>query len=144
MTRNLKEREWLRAELRRQRQALVRRERDERAALRAEGEAATTRVLDKAEASAVDLQNDLDGALLQIRSEAIRHIDEALMRLDDGHYGVCIDCGADIGRVRLRALPFAEQCLVCAARAEARGSRVVRSDAPRLAVRPLEVDEDAA
>lgn len=40
-------------------------------------------------------------------------IDEALSRVDDGSYGVCEDCGADIAEGRLQALPFTRLCVTC-------------------------------
>jgi DnaK suppressor protein len=40
-------------------------------------------------------------------------IESALERLDEGSYGVCADCGADIPPGRLKALPFATLCVSC-------------------------------
>jgi DnaK suppressor protein len=40
-------------------------------------------------------------------------IDEALERIDDGSYGVCEECGADIAEGRLAALPFTRLCVTC-------------------------------
>ncbi len=40
-------------------------------------------------------------------------IDEALSRVDDGTYGLCEDCGADIAEGRLQALPFTRLCVSC-------------------------------
>jgi RNA polymerase-binding transcription factor DksA len=39
----------------------------------------------------------------------------ALGRLAAGDYGVCSNCGADIGHGRLAALPTATRCIKCAA-----------------------------
>ena len=52
-------------------------------------------------------------------------IDEALERLDDGSYGVCEECGADIAEGRLAALPFTRLCVTCQSEAE-RESRLNR------------------
>jgi RNA polymerase-binding protein DksA len=41
-------------------------------------------------------------------------IDAALSRIDDGSYGVCMNCGKPIGEERLEALPWAERCIDCA------------------------------
>lgn len=51
------------------------------------------------------------------------HIDAALQRLDAGEYGVCRDCGAEIGRARLAAIPFAVECPECAAGREDAAAR---------------------
>jgi DnaK suppressor protein len=37
-------------------------------------------------------------------------IDAAFRRMDQGVYGECVDCGADISLDRLRALPYAIRC----------------------------------
>ena len=41
-------------------------------------------------------------------------IDGALARIDEGEYGVCIDCGQEIDPRRLAALPYALLCTECA------------------------------
>lgn len=50
----------------------------------------------------------------------VAQIDAALARMDAGTYGECIDCGGEIGRDRLRALPYALRDAECGERAEAR------------------------
>ena len=52
-------------------------------------------------------------ALLENESTAIREIDLALDRMDQGTYGTCEECGDSIGRTRLRALPQATLCRAC-------------------------------
>jgi DnaK suppressor protein len=63
-------------------------------------------------------QGDLDFALLQMRSDALARLDEALIRLDAGKYGSCFECDGEISERRLRALPFAVRCQACEARRE--------------------------
>ncbi|MBI2480909.1 MAG: TraR/DksA family transcriptional regulator [Planctomycetia bacterium] len=48
------------------------------------------------------------------RSTLIR-IERALERIEDGDYGECQDCCRPIPKTRLRALPYAEFCIHCAA-----------------------------
>ena len=50
----------------------------------------------------------------------IRRIEEALDRIDNGEYGYCVDCGAEIGVKRLEARPIATQCIECKTVAEIR------------------------
>ena len=38
----------------------------------------------------------------------------ALHRLDEGSYGICANCGEDVGEGRLSALPSATLCIECA------------------------------
>jgi len=70
-------------------------------------------VLDAAEASEADIQDDIELALIQMKSETRHKIEEALMRLDEGTYGNCFECGDEISERRLRALPFAVRCKDC-------------------------------
>ena len=48
----------------------------------------------------------------------LREIDAALDRIDDGGFGVCDDCGEEIGEARLKALPYATLCVECKAERE--------------------------
>jgi len=66
--------------------------------------------LDDCDAS---IRVDLDLALLQMRTETLSRIDEALVRLDEGRYGSCFECERPISERRLRALPFAVRCQAC-------------------------------
>ena len=45
-------------------------------------------------------------------------IDAALERLDQGLYGQCSDCGAEIPAARLQAWPTALRCIACQTQAE--------------------------
>ncbi len=49
----------------------------------------------------------------------LERIDAALRRLDNGEYGICPECGAEIDLARLQAVPFALECRECAATHEA-------------------------
>ena len=60
--------------------------------------------------------------MLRIRDrerKLISKIDEALGRIDDGSYGKCEECGADIGLGRLRARPVTTLCIDCKSLQEA-------------------------
>ena len=70
-------------------------------------------VLDQGESSEVDIQEDIEFALIQMKSETLNKINEALRRLDEGTYGNCFECGDEIAQARLRALPFAVRCKDC-------------------------------
>ncbi len=43
----------------------------------------------------------------------LRLIDEALARLDNGRYGICVHCGERIEPPRLNAVPWARHCIAC-------------------------------
>jgi len=70
-------------------------------------------VLDAVESSEADIQEDIEFALIQMKSETLNKVNDALVRLDHGSYGNCFDCGEEIGEKRLRALPFAVRCKDC-------------------------------
>ena len=78
--------------------------------VRAEGD---REVLDQGESSEVDIQEDIEFALIQMKSETLNKINEALRRLEEGTYGNCFECGEEVAEARLRALPFALRCKDC-------------------------------
>jgi DnaK suppressor protein len=80
-------------------------------------------VLDDAENSELDIQDHIGFALIQLKMEMLNHIDAALRRLDEGSYGDCFECGAEIAEARLRALPFAVRCRECEQSREAADER---------------------
>jgi DnaK suppressor protein len=80
-------------------------------------------VLDAAETSEVDIQSDIGVALIQLKAETLKNIDAALRRIEEGTYGNCCECGAEIAEARLRALPFALRCRQCEQLREAADER---------------------
>jgi DnaK suppressor protein len=81
--------------------------------VRAEGSEKPHEVLDPGETSEVDIQEDIEFALIQMKAETLNKINEALSRLEEGTYGRCFECGEEIAQPRLRALPFAVRCKDC-------------------------------
>ena len=49
--------------------------------------------------------------LMENGQTLLREINEALERLDNGTYGVCLGTGKPIGRARLRARPWTKYCV---------------------------------
>jgi DnaK suppressor protein len=68
---------------------------------------------DVGDLSKFDLERDVDYELLTMHTEALKDIDEALERLNERKYGICEECGEEIGEKRLQAIPFALYCLEC-------------------------------
>jgi DnaK suppressor protein len=82
--------------------------------VRAEGAGSAVQgVLDAAESSELDIQDEIEFALIQMKAETLNKIDEALRRLEEGTYGYCFECGEEVSEKRLRALPFAVRCKDC-------------------------------
>ena len=82
--------------------------------------AEVTVVKDAEEQSVDDFVQEVDFALMEMKSETLAKIDEAIHRLEDGSYGICGDCGTEIAEARLTALPFAALCRSCQENEEAR------------------------
>jgi len=78
----------------------------------------TPEVTDAEEQSVNDFVQDVDLALMQMKTETLKKIDQALIRLEEGTYGVCQECEREIAPPRIRALPFAALCRDCQAETE--------------------------
>ncbi len=59
-------------------------------------------------------------ALKALELEQIDQIGNALKRLDEGTYGLCIDCGEEIQPERLEIIPYATLCVNCQSKNEKR------------------------
>jgi len=70
-------------------------------------------VFDAVESSEADIQEDIEFALIQMKSETLNKVNDALARLEHSNYGYCFECGEEIAEKRLRALPFAVRCKDC-------------------------------
>ena len=66
-----------------------------------------------------NFQHDFELGLLSDEGTVIEMIDEALTRLDENEYGICIECGQEISPARLEVKPYARFCLECKSRKEA-------------------------
>ena len=64
--------------------------------------------------------------------EKIHNIDEALLRIDEGDYGICEECDEEIPLGRLKAMPFARHCVKC------------KSDIEKLQAQTKRVEEERA
>jgi DnaK suppressor protein len=56
---------------------------------------------------------DTHANLIDRAESRLRLIDEALARVENGTYGICAECGDEIGIERLKAVPFAVRCIDC-------------------------------
>ena len=63
---------------------------------------------------------DVAYAVLGMKTETVHRIDDALLRLDAGTFGLCADCDQEIAEGRLQAVPFATRCRECQETAEER------------------------
>ena len=56
--------------------------------------------------------------IMDINASQLDQIDAALKKIDEGTYGICENCYAEISLPRLAALPFATQCIECKRKSE--------------------------
>ena len=68
---------------------------------------------DLAEQANSDTEAELQIRLHQADGRLMRAIEEALVRVKQGAYGVCITCGHSISKARLNAVPWTHQCRNC-------------------------------
>ena len=89
--------------------------------------AEASEVTDAEEQSVNDFVRDVELALIEMTSETLGQIDQALQRLADGTYGACAQCGSEIAEARLKAVPFATLCRACQEAQESRNAERERS-----------------
>jgi DnaK suppressor protein len=56
---------------------------------------------------------NLRSSLQDTELQEYKRIKQALAKIEDGTYGICIDCGSDISEKRLKWHPNAARCLAC-------------------------------
>ena len=73
---------------------------------------------DPLDAAADTVQDELNSQLVEVESRELSAIDEAIARMKSGEYGDCESCGKPIPINRLRAVPYATECITCRRKAE--------------------------
>ena len=73
---------------------------------------------DMADVGTDAFEQELTLDLLGNEKKVLEQIDAALKRIEDGSYGRCEECGRNISKARLAAIPYAALCVRCAAKAE--------------------------
>jgi DnaK suppressor protein len=81
--------------------------------------AADDGVKDSVDLSLQDVNQEIQFRLGERESQMVAEIDQALLRMDEGSYGVCARCGKEIPERRLEAVPTARYDAECQALAEA-------------------------
>ncbi|HUB81627.1 MAG TPA: TraR/DksA family transcriptional regulator [Bryobacteraceae bacterium] len=64
------------------------------------------------------LDREMASRSLSRNASLVRDLRAALRRIDEGTYGLCIDCEEPIAPRRLAAVPWAGRCLACQESAE--------------------------
>ena len=58
-------------------------------------------------------------SLLENREQTLEEVAAALARIEQGTFGRCEECGREISKERLQAIPFTRLCIRCAREEEA-------------------------
>ena len=75
---------------------------------------------DQADVGSTTFERDQEMSLAKNAREMLSQTEHALLRIEDGSYGVCESCGEPIGKMRVMAFPRATLCLSCKQREERR------------------------
>ena len=76
-------------------------------------------VKDTVDMSLADVNQEIELRNGERESQLVADIDQALMRIDEGSYGLCARCGQPIDERRLEAMPTARYDAACQAAIEA-------------------------
>ncbi len=66
---------------------------------------------ENADAGTFTFERERDLSIENNVRDLLAKIDRALMRMDEGTYGLCIRCGRPIEKPRLKALPYVDLCI---------------------------------
>jgi len=72
-------------------------------------------VKDSVDLSLVDVNKEIAFRLTERESQIVADIDQALLRIREGSYGICARCGKPIDERRLEAVPTARYDAACQA-----------------------------
>ena len=84
------------------------------AALGGENHEVHSMPLHMAELGSDNFEQEFTLSLMATEEDTLGMIEAALVRIEDGTYGSCLDCGGTIPKTRLNALPHAPHCVKCA------------------------------
>jgi len=79
------------------------------------------------------VERELALGTLARESSGLRETRAALRRIDDGSFGICMDCEEEINLKRLAAVPWAARCIACQERADREGAATESADEPSQA-----------
>jgi DnaK suppressor protein len=80
-------------------------------------------LLDEVDTASHDVEQGMKMRLGNRESLYFKKIEEALLRIQDGTFGQCLDCGQQIGAKRLEVRPTAELCIDCKEAAETKETK---------------------
>ena len=114
------------------REILVRKEGEFRRSLRQRDDIAIQKSADQMDEIQYAAERDMAMRNVDRSSTLHREVKAALARLEDGTFGVCVDCEEEISPKRLAALPWATRCIRCQETADSNGQENADTDSETL------------
>ena len=114
-------------------------------AMRSEREGLKDEGMDTYDLASEERDREISFILSDRERAKMSAIDDALVRIAEGAYGVCESCGLEIGEERLEALPFTRLCRDCQQDMEREARTQRRADDDRAGYRKFgstEADEE--
>ena len=99
---------------------------------------------DEIDAAIATEQAELRSQMASFESRELAQIESALDRIQQGRYGHCETCDHPIAPLRLKALPYATECISCARRDERRDAASRHSPINRIAAFRGEDENEAS
>ena len=75
---------------------------------------------DSLDAAADTITDEVNSQIAEVESRELQAIDDAIERFEAGNFGDCEGCGKPIPITRLRAVPYASDCIECRRAEESR------------------------
>ena len=66
-----------------------------------------------AETATATLDREIDYTLEENSENVLKEIEQALVRIEEGTFGICVHCTQPIAEDRLAAIPWAMYCIDC-------------------------------
>jgi DnaK suppressor protein len=73
----------------------------------------TNRFSDTADIASNQIEDEIVMSIAQGEAKEIEQIDNALIKVKKGKYGICENCGKSISKQRIMAIPFVNLCIKC-------------------------------
>ena len=74
----------------------------------------------------LDVLEDTGLAVANLKTDLLTQMDGALLKLENGSYGICEDCSKEIDEARLLVEPYATCCVGCQQRREFPGKQTAQ------------------
>lgn len=87
--------------------------------------------MDTYDIASEERDRDINMILSDRDRRKLQQVDDALIRIKAGTYGICEECELDIAEERLKALPFTRLCVICQGEQEKEARQTRQGDDER-------------